>query len=119
MPHTPPSLLPVALVAVLVAAGIGIGAPAVAADPVVVVFKDGVVTPQTIGLVAGQPAELLLRNEGTSAAEFESRRLKQEQVIAPGAEVRLALPALPAGDYEFVEEFHEDQPGARGVVAVR
>lgn len=93
-------------------------APAYAAEPLVIEFNDGVVTPQTLNLTAGQETTLVLRNTGASAAEFESKRLKQEKVVAPGAEIILTLPALPAGSYEFVEEFHEDQPGARGVIIV-
>ena len=94
------------------------GVPAYAAEPLVIEFNDGVVTPQTLTLTAGQETTLVLRNTGATAAEFESKRLKQEKVVAPGAELTLTLPALPAGSYEFVEEFHEDQPGARGVIIV-
>ena len=29
------------------------------------------------------------------------------------------LPALPAGDYAFVDEFHERQDSAKGIVTVK
>ena len=105
------------LVALCLTGGAGL-VPAYAAEPLVIEFNDGVVTPQTLTLTAGQETTLVLRNTGATAAEFESKRLKQEKVVAPGAELTLTLPALPAGSYEFVEEFHEDQPGARGVIIV-
>jgi uncharacterized protein (DUF2141 family) len=39
--------------------------------------------------------------------EFESRELKQEKVIAPGKKATLSINALKAGEYKFVDEFHE------------
>ena len=45
--------------------------------------------------------------EGKSAIEFESKDLKQEKVVAPGAKAVLSINALKAGEYKFVDEFHE------------
>ena len=119
MPHSSNILCRASLMAALCLTGsIGIAAAANAADPVVIEFNDGVITPQTVNLAAGQETTLVLRNSGASAAEFEIKQLKQEKVVAPGADLELTLPALPAGSYEFVEEFHEDQPSARGVIVV-
>ena len=39
--------------------------------------------------------------------EFESRELKQEKVIPPGKKATLTINALKAGEYKFVDEFHE------------
>ncbi|MCC0064255.1 MAG: cupredoxin domain-containing protein [Defluviimonas sp.] len=114
MPHPDPVRRAAAALVAL-----GLAAGAAAAEPIVIEFTDGVVAPQELELPAGQATTLVLRNTGVTAAEFESKPMKQEQLIAPGAEVTLTLPALPAGSYEFVEEFHEDQPAARGVVIVK
>ena len=95
------------------------GAGAATAAPVVIEFKDGVITPQVVEIAAGEPAELLIRNTGTSAGEFESKALKKETVIGPGKEMTVKLPALPAGDYAFVDEFHERQESAKGTVRVK
>jgi len=103
------------LLAVLTVAGAG----AATAAPVVIEFKDGVVTPQVVEIAAGEPAELLIRNTGTSAGEFESKALKKETVVGPGKEMTVKLPALPAGDYAFVDEFHERQESARGTLTVK
>jgi plastocyanin len=89
------------------------------AAPLVIEMKDGTVSPQTIEIAADTAVKLVVRNSGTSAAEFESKRLKQEQVVAPGTEVAIELPSLPAGEYEFVDEFHEDQASAQGVIVVK
>lgn len=113
------TILRATLLSVLCVTGAAGLAMAGATEPLVIEFNDGVITPQSLELVAGQKTTLVLRNSGTTAAEFESKRLKQEKVIGPGADFTLTLPALPAGTYEFVEEFHEDQPGARGVIIVK
>ena len=89
------------------------------AAPLVIEMKDGTVSPQTVEIAADSAAQLVVRNSGTSAAELESKRLKQEQVVAPGTEITIELPALPAGEYEFVDEFHEDQASAQGVIVVK
>lgn len=94
-------------------------AAARAEDAPAIEMKDGVVTPQSLELAADTATTLVVRNTGTAAAEFESKRLKQEQVVAPGSEVKIDLPALPAGEYEFVDEFHEDQASARGTIVVK
>lgn len=87
--------------------------------PVVIEFKDGVITPQTVEIATGEAAELLIRNSGTSACEFESKVLKKEAVVGPGQEMTVKLPALPAGSYAFVDEFHEHEETAQGVVVVK
>ena len=89
------------------------------AAPMVIEMKDGTVSPQSVEIAADQAVKLVVRNSGTSAAEFESKRLKQEQVVAPGTEITIDLPALPAGADEFVDEFHEDQASAQGVIGVK
>jgi uncharacterized cupredoxin-like copper-binding protein len=55
-------------------------------------------------------------NEGKTAMEFESRDLKQEKVIPPGKKATLTINALKAGEYKFVDEFHE-KTGQGKVVA--
>jgi len=92
---------------------------AMAADtPLVIEMKDGVVSPQALTLKAGAPVTITLRNTGSSAAEFESKRLRQEIPVPPNGEISLALPALPAGTYPFVDEFHEQMDSAKGTITV-
>jgi hypothetical protein len=56
---------------------------------------------------AGKRFKLEVANEGKTAIEFESKDLKQEKVVAPGAKTSLSINALKAGEYKFVDEFHE------------
>lgn len=106
------------LAALCVTCSVGM-ALAAAAAPVVIEFKDGVITPQTVEIATGEAAEVLIRNSGTSACEFESKALKKEAVVGPGQEMTVKLPALPAGSYAFVDEFHEHEETAQGVVVVK
>jgi uncharacterized cupredoxin-like copper-binding protein len=94
-------------------------AAALAADDVAlfkVVARDGVFEPTTIEVPAGKRFRLEVSNDGKTAMEFESRELKQEKVIAPGKKAVLTINALKAGEYKFVDEFHE-KTGQGKVVA--
>ena len=99
-----PSLFRAALVAVTI-----FGAPAALADDPLhkLTARDGAFEPATIEVAAGKRFRLEVSNEGKSAMEFESRELKQEKVIPPGKKATLTINALKAGEYKFVDEFHE------------
>jgi plastocyanin len=91
----------------LVAAFIAL--PALAQEEFVykIVAKDGKLDPAVIEVPAGKRFKLEVTNEGKSAIEFESKELRQEKVIAPGAKATLSINALKAGEYKFFDEFHE------------
>ena len=98
------SFVRAALIAVAVVA-----APAAFADDPLhkLTARDGAFEPATIEVAAGKRFRLEVSNEGKSAMEFESRELKQEKVIPPGKKATLTINALKAGEYKFVDEFHE------------
>lgn len=79
-------------------------------------MKDGVVTPTEIRVKAGTTFKITLKNTGKSAAEFESKRLRKEKVLGPGAESFVVIRKLSPGRYEFFDEFHENMKSARGVI---
>ena len=83
--------------------------PAFAQEVVVykIVAKDGKLEPAVIEVPAGKRFKLEVANEGKTAIEFESKELKQEKVVAPGAKASLSINALKAGEYKFFDEFHE------------
>jgi len=72
------------------------------------VANDGVFTPAVIEVPAGKRLQLEVTNAGKTAMEFESKELKQEKVIPPGGKATLTIRALKAGEYKFVDEFHEN-----------
>ena len=63
--------------------------------------------PTEIKVKAGAPFVLVITNKDAAAEEFESKELRIEKVIPPGKTVRLRVPALKAGTYGFVGEYHE------------
>jgi len=72
------------------------------------VANDGVFTPVVIEVPAGKRLQLEVTNAGKTPMEFESKELKQEKVIPPGGKATLTIRALKAGEYKFVDEFHEN-----------
>ena len=73
-------------------------------------FKDGVVAPKRIEVPAKTRIVLELVNTGATPAEFESKELRKEKVVAPGTSSSLVLRALDPGEYEFMDDFHPDSP---------
>ncbi len=82
-------------------------------------LADGKVTPQRLEVPAGKKFQIEVRNTGKTAAEFESKALKKEKVIAPGKSSVLSFNALSAGEYKFVEEFHENDAAGQGVIVAK
>jgi uncharacterized cupredoxin-like copper-binding protein len=92
------------------AAAIGAMGVAHAADEMPVyqlVAKDGKFEPTTIEVPAGKRFKIEIANAGKSAIEFESKELKQEKVLAPGAKSSVVINALKPGEYKFFDEYHE------------
>lgn len=87
-------------------------APA-ADDPVFRIdFKDGAVTPRHLEVPANRRFALELHNLGETPAEFESRELRKEKVLAPGTTSVLIIRTLDPGEYDFFDDFHPDAPAA-------
>ena len=90
-----------------------------AADPTfTLTIKNHVFEPKELKVPAGQKFKLLVTNQDATPAEFESKALAREKVIAPKTTGTIILGPLKPGRYPFVEEFHETQPGAQGTLAV-
>lgn len=82
-------------------------------DPVFrIEFKDGVVAPRRLDVPANRRFSLELHNLGQTPAEFESRELRKEKVLAPGTSSVLVIRTLDPGEYDFFDDFHPDAPSA-------
>ena len=81
-----------------------------------IAVRDHQFVPAEVPVPAGVKAELIIRNEQTIPAEFESKSLHREKVVAPGASVSIFVGPLSPGRYEFFDDFH---PATRGVVVVQ
>lgn len=80
------------------------------------VAKDGRLAPAALEVPAGVRFKIVIRNEGRDAIEFESRQLRKEKVLAPGARSFVVIAPLKPGSYDFFDEFHPDTAQGRIVV---
>ena len=85
-----------------------LGGGAGAADPeIALTIEKNQFQPAEIKVKAGAPFVLVITNKDATAEEFESKELRIEKVIPAGKTVRVRVPALKAGTYGFVGEYHE------------
>ena len=77
-------------------------------------LKGQTFTPAELNVPAGEPFIIKLKNENDAPAEFESKEMKIEKIVAGHSEILVKVKALPGGTFEFVDEYHEDT--ARGTV---
>lgn len=105
---------------IVLAVALGALAPLASAQEVVelkVVATGGKLEPAELTAPAGKRIRIEIRNDEKKAIEFESKPLKVEKVIAPGATATVNVAPLKAGEYVFVDEFNEKN--ARGKLVVR
>lgn len=77
------------------------------------VARNGRWVPEILVVPANTKFRLVLRNEGPGAEEFESRELRKEKVLAPGASSFLIFQPLRPGTYQFFGEFHPETAKGR------
>src|SRR5713101_7833571 len=94
---------------------VAVSVPA-AAEPIAIALRDNQFVPAEVLVPAGIKVELVIRNEQTTPAEFESTSLHREKVVAPGAAASVFVGPLKPGRYEFFDDFH---PATRGVIVVQ
>jgi hypothetical protein len=82
-------------------------------------IKDGVISPKQTEVPANKDFKLEVANTGTVPAEFESKQLRQEKVISPAATQSFTIRALAPGEYQFVDEFHENDEAGQGVIVAK
>jgi plastocyanin len=105
--------------AALAAASLSFAMTAAHAQDVVtvgLVVKNGKFEPSTLEVPAGKRIKIEVSNESTSPIEFESKALKFEKVLAPGAKSSVVINPLKAGEYGFFDEFH---PEAKGKIVAK
>jgi plastocyanin len=86
---------------------LGLTGPALAGDPEVNIdLKDHQFTPSEVPVPAGVKVKLLVKNDQTATAEFESRVLHFEKVVTPGGQIAVFVGPLNPGSYEFYDDFH-------------
>ena len=101
------SLFRPTLVVLLIASVLLVPTLAVAADDTPLTIENNRFQPEEIKVKAGEGFVLVITNKDKKAEEFESKDLRIEKVIPAGKTVRLKMPALKAGTYNFVGEYNE------------
>jgi plastocyanin len=92
-------------------------APALADDPSFsIVLKNNQFVPNEVQIPAGVKVKLLVRNDNSTASEFESTQFHREKVVPPGQEITVFVGPLDPGSYEFFDDFH---PATRGHLVVK
>ena len=81
-----------------------------------IVVKNGKFEPSVLEVPAGKRIKIEVSNESTSPIEFESKALKFEKVLAPGARSSVVVNPLKPGEYGFFDEFH---PEAKGKIVAK
>ncbi len=81
-----------------------------------IVAKGGRLSPEVLDVPAGVKFKIVIRNEGPGPIEFESRDLKKEKVLAPGAQSFVVVAPLRPGEYRYFDEFHPQTGQGRIVV---
>ncbi|MEJ2346304.1 MAG: cupredoxin domain-containing protein [Gammaproteobacteria bacterium] len=83
--------------------------PAVAqADDYLLVIKNHRFEPAELRVPAGKRVKLVIHNQDATAEEFESHDLRREKIIPGNTKASVWVGPLPAGEYGFFGEFHED-----------
>lgn len=80
-------------------------------------MNDGVLTPERIEIPANTQVKIILRNTGSTPAEFESLRLRKEKVLGPGVKSFIVIRKASPGEYPFFDEFHLET--GQGVIVAR
>lgn len=87
-------------------------APAVAADPQIAIsIKNRQYVPSDVPVPAGVKAELVIKNDQTVNAEFESSVLHREKTVPAGAQISVFVGPLSQGTYEFFDDFNRATTG--------
>jgi plastocyanin len=99
-------------------AAVAAAAPAAAKDgpaPVLVIHGQAF-QPSTLTIPAGRQITILVKNQDSLPAEFESPDLNREKVIPGGTALPLFVGPLAPGSYKFFNDFH---PSSTGLLVVR
>ncbi len=71
-------------------------------------LKDHRFQPAEARAPAGKPITIVISNLDPTPAEFESKTLRVEKVVAGGGTITVQIRTLAAGRYRFFDDYHED-----------
>ena len=71
-------------------------------------LKDHRFAPAEISAPANQPVTIEVSNQDATPAEFESKQLRVEKVVAGNSKITVQIRPLVPGRYRFYDDYHED-----------
>lgn len=95
---------------------LGVAASAFAED-YTLILKDHKFSPSELTIPANTQVKITIKNEDSTAAEFESHDLNREKVVQGNSSITVIVGPLEAGSYSFFDEFHEAT--AKGTIIVK
>ena len=81
------------------------------------VIKDHKFIPQELEIPANQKVKVTIKNQDSTAAEFESHELRREKVIQGNSQAVVFVGPLAPGRYPFFDEFNEAT--TKGAIVVK
>jgi hypothetical protein len=99
------------LAAMVIVTGAPFAARAQDAVALTISIKDHKFDPPELRAPAGKAITLTVKNLDPIAAEFESKELHVEKVIAANGQGVVRIRAQKAGRYNFFDDFHQDTQG--------
>jgi hypothetical protein len=83
---------------------------AAAAEPVTlqVALKDHRFLPAELNAPSKQPIVIEVSNQDATPAEFESKQLRVEKVVAGNSKITVQVRPLVPGRYRFFDDYHEE-----------
>jgi plastocyanin len=82
-------------------------APAAEKNEVTIRIKDHQFIPAQTKVAAGQRIKLIIKNEDSTAEEFESHSLSREKIVQGNNQIVVLVGPLKKGTYQFGGEYHE------------
>jgi len=73
-----------------------------------IALKDHRFIPAELVAPANQPIVVEVTNQDKTPAEFESKTLRVEKVVAGGGKISVRIRALAPGRYRFFDDYHEE-----------
>lgn len=93
-------------------AGLLLAGPAFAADaPLQLTIRNQAFQPSQLRIPAGTKVELVVVNNDTLPAEFESYDLSREVIVPGHSQIKVFIGPLDPGKYRFFNDFHQQSEG--------
>jgi hypothetical protein len=81
------------------------------ADDYVLTLKDHQFSPTELVLPANQKIRLIVKNQQSIPAEFESAELNREKIVPANSEITVILGPLDPGTYKCFDDFYRETMG--------